>query len=262
MEAKPGTRVTIAASRAVQSPPMPASRAFRRDARVEGSGSVRGLWAMSTLFATGNGYSTRHSCRWEAASRCIPKLTARARNAPFVERRKGGEVKRAEDAPAGSRNAWLWTGPEHWQLRLMLELWEGLKARDQKRGVCRPRTDGAAARKRCAGLKPLGATGRGRSILASSVSDRFNPPAADTRRRGAERYRTRPCGKRKRKKDVTPKRTGLIVRLPFGRPISPEGPSEAIAAGRKPSEAPGKTKNRDLGNPEISGEKEKAERPN
>ncbi len=79
---------------------------------------------------------------------------------------------------------------------------------------------------------------------------------------GAATRKRRAAGKRKRKKDVSPKRTGLTARLPFGGPISPEGQSEAIAAGRGPSEAPGKTKNRDVGNPEISEKQEKAERPN
>ena len=64
---------------------------------------------------------------------------------------------------------------------------------------------------------------------------------------GAATRKRRAAGKRKRKKDVSPKRTGLTARLPFGRPISPEGQSEAIAAGRKPSKAPGKTRNREIG---------------
>ncbi len=37
------------------------------------------------------------------------------------------------------------------------------------------------------------------------------------------------------------------ARLSFGGPIRPERLSEAIAAGRGPSKAPGKTKNRDIG---------------
>ena len=84
-----------------------------------------------------------------------------------------------------------------------------------------------------------------------STDDRRRSDAKTPRRREAEK-----------KKDVSPKRTGLTVRLPFGGPIRPEGPSEAIAAGRGPSEAPGKTKNREIGNPEISEKQEKAERPN
>ena len=66
-------------------------------------------------------------------------------------------------------------------------------------------------------------------------------PAAQRRENAA------PPGSGKEKKDVSPKRTGLTVRLPFGGPIRPEGQSEAIAAGRGPSEAPGKTKNREIG---------------
>ncbi len=69
-------------------------------------------------------------------------------------------------------------------------------------------------------------------------------PAAQRRENAA------PPGSGKEKKDVSPKRTGLTVRLPFGGPISPEGPSKAIAAGRGPSEAPGKTRNREIGKKE------------
>ena len=60
------------------------------------------------------------------------------------------------------------------------------------------------------------------------------------RRSTARRPRKR-CAREKRnktKKDVTPKRTGLNVQLPFGRPISPTGEGEAIATGREPSPSP------------------------
>ena len=64
---------------------------------------------------------------------------------------------------------------------------------------------------------------------------------------GAATRKRRAAGKRKKKEGRESEADRLDCPAPLRRSDKSGRPSEAIAAGRKPSEAPGKTKNREIG---------------